>query len=786
MTTNWLTYRIKLSAPMRKTILTIPAACIALLIFARTGEPTIPQTAPSIAMNSANKIPIDPKRWYQVNNANSGLDGLFDGITNVNINTGYGKMLDNYDSYYPLLEGEQITIESIRFYDYEGKNADKPMTLSIITDKWERIPIARFTGDSYQAWVGPNPDEPNSFNLKTAVSGARYLVINTYGPLPTEIELYGTYQPSQVQITAPAVRSTPFRQALGVNAFEWNFEEASSPWQVDDSRVQAMKAFAAVRHYIDWEKLEPQKGSYTYNPTASGSWNYDAIYERCQAEGMEVLACIKTLPQWMQDTYPQDERDGENVPAPYGSDLSAPKSYIDQARVGFQFAARYGSNKNLDPSLVKVSDVKTWAGLNTVKIGLGLIRYIECENERDKTWKGRKAYQSAREYAANLSAFYDGHKNTLGPGIGVKNADPSMTVVIGGLAASSTDYVRGMIDWCKEFRGYLPDGRVNLCWDVINQHLYANNAKSSQAGGGERGAAPELAGVGEQAAAFVALSHQASYDMPVWITEAGYDVNQGSPFKAIAIGNKSVLETQADWTLRTALLYTRVGIDRLFFYQLYDDNIDNTTQFSSMGLVNSDKSRKPASDYLYQARQLLGDYRYKETISNDPIVDRYELDGRSAYVLVIPDERGRTGTYNLTVSKGDTVQLCTPKIGSDDMTKTARVSTTGTISVNVSETPVFVMPSSSPTKEASDLSNVLIYPNPTTNYVELVLENGVNTAVDVNVYDMAGRQCKQFNYSKSGRTFKEKVDLTSLPYGAYLLEIRQGKARAVKKIIRNR
>lgn len=761
----------------------LTTACLALFLIAQTQGPIDSQSDKS-TLTSTNKITIEPKRWYQVNNVTNGLEGLFDGVTDVSVNTGWNKILANYDAYYPLLDGETMTIESIRFYDGQGTNEDAPMTLSIINDKWERIPIARFIGTKYQEWVGPNPDQPDEFNLKTPITGARYLVINTSGAYPNEMELYGTYQPGKAVSTTPPVRSTPFRQALGVNAFEWNFEEASSPWQVEDSRINAMKAFSAVRHYIDWEKLEATKGAYTFNPTAAGSWNYDAIYERCQTEGIEVLACIKTLPKWLEETYPPNGRDHENTPAPYGSDLSSPKSYIDQARVGFQFAARYGSNKTLNPSLVSVSSEKTWAGVNTVKIGLGLIRYIECENERDKTWKGRNAYQSAREYAANLSAFYDGHKNTLGPGVGVKNADPSMTVVIGGLAASTTDYVRAMIDWCKEFRGYLPDGRVNLCWDVMNQHLYANDAQSSQGGGGNRGAAPELAGVGEQAAAFVAVSHQSANDMPVWITEAGYDVNQGSPFRAISIGNKSVLETQADWILRTALLYTRVGIDRLFFYQLYDDNLENATQFSSMGLVNGDKTRKPAADYLYQARQLLGNYRYKQTISVDPLVDRYEADGRSAYVLVIPDEKGRTGKFNLPVTKGDTMLICTPAIGRDAMTQTAQVSTTGTLTVNVTETPVFIMPATSASREPTDLGLVSVYPNPTADDVQITIENGINSAVEITVYTVAGRQCKQTTFPKTSRTFNETIALASLPYGVYLIEIKQGKARAVKKIIR--
>lgn len=770
-----------------KTVLFIFVGACFLLVFAKPRSFSNDDTpAPgATTVKATQKIPIDPKRWYQLNNTSNGLEALFDGVTDVNVNTGYGKILANYDAYYPLLEGEQITIERIRFFDFEGTNIDTPMTLSIVTDKWERIPIARFIGETYNRWVGPDPASPDIFALKTPIAGARYLLLNTYGAYPTEIELYGTYQAGKPLPAAVAPAPTPFRHAVGVNAFEWNFEGGNSPLVVDETQMKAIKGFSSVRHYMDWEKLEPNAGEYTFNPTMSGSWNYDAIYERCKAEGIEVLACLKTIPKWLQDSYPPDERDYENVPARYGSDLSLPKSYIEQAKAGFQYIARYGTNKNIDPSLVKVSTTRTWAGVNSLKIGLGLIHYIECDNERDKWWKGRKAYQTGREYAANLSAFYDGHKNSLGPGIGVKNADPSVQVVIGGVAASSTDYVRAMIDWCREFRGYKANGQIDLCWDVINQHLYATDAKASQAGEPERGMAPELAGVGEQASTFVTLAHQFAGDMPVWITEVGYDVNQGSPIKAIPIGNKSVLETQADWILRTALLFTRVGIDRVFFYQLYDDNILNPIQFSSMGLVNPDASRKPAADYLAQTYQLLGDYRYKETINKDPLVDRYELYGQSAYVLLIPDEKNRTGTYQLTIPKGDTVQLCSPAIGRLDMDRTLLVSQTGTITVNVSETPVFILPKrliGIDQKRSLDL--LQLFPNPTADYVKLSLANEVTSPIYVTIYDNAGRKYKQMSFIKSGRLFSEQFDLSSLPNGLYLLEIQQDQSKVIRKVIR--
>lgn len=642
------------------------------------------------------QIPIDPKRWYQVANVTNGLDGLFDGVLEQSVHTGYGKLVANYDAYYPLRQGETMRIDSIRFYDYTDINKEAPLTLSIITDTWQRVPIARFVGEKYKEWVGPDPARPGDFSLKTSTANARFLVLNTSGAYPSEMELYGMHTPGKVPTVAPKRTGTPFRQATGVNMFEWNMEDPARSWEVDESRVPAFKAFGAVRHYMDWEKLEPQPGQYTYNLTLNGAWNYDALYKRLKAENIEVLACLKTIPKWLSDTYPAEQRHLSNNPVRYGSDLSKPEAYREQARVAFQYIARYGNNKNINPDLLTISSIKTWMPPNEKKIGLGLIRYIECENERDKTWHGRKGYQTAREYAANLSAFYDGHKNSLGPGVGVKNADPTVTVVMGGLSSTSTDYVRAMVDWCREFRGYRADGRVDLCWDVMNQHLYANDAGNSQESGlsarrAVRGAAPEVSGIGRQAAALVQLSHEIANDMPVWITETGYDINPGSPFRAIPIGNKSALQTQADWILRTSLLFTRVGIARTFFYQLYDDNPADPTQFSSMGLINPDKTRKPAAEYMAQTLDLLGNYRYRETISDNPVVDRYEYEGRSSYMLVVPDERGSTASFVLNVPKGDTLQVCSPMAGRVTMNCRQQVAMAGRLTIAVTETPVFVM-----------------------------------------------------------------------------------------------
>ncbi len=529
--------------------------------------------------------------------------------------------------------------------------------------------------------------------MDTVIKNVRYLVLNAWYNYPTEMELYGSY-------TAPAAtlpvtkKKVKLKDFFGVNAYEWNFENPVSPSQLDAVRTNAIKHFSAIRHYMDWEKLESKKEKYTYNPVHSGGWNYDTMYQFCKDNGILVLADLKTLPGWMMQSYPENLRDAENTPVMYGKDFTKPESYIEQAKVAFQFAARYGYNKNIDSSLVTVDTSIRWTGdaKNIVQIGMGFIKYIECDNERDKYWKGRKAYQTGREYAANMSAFYDAHLNTMGPGVGVKNADPGMMVVMGGTASFTTDYVRGMIDWCKQYRGYKKDGTVNYCWDVINYHFYCTDQLTNSLGYPTTGVAPELSYADTLAINFVQATHLYAADMPVWVTESGYDDNIQSPYHAIPIGNKSKSITKADWILRTALMYARSGIQKLFFYQELDDNTGSPAPYATSGLIYNNFTRKPAANYIHQVMQLFGDYSYVKTTQRKPFIDVYKKGSKTMYVVTVGDQTGKTLTARIHTGKtASSATVYTPTPNGENM-KVRKIYAAGSVlTIKATETPQFVL-----------------------------------------------------------------------------------------------
>ncbi len=644
------------------------------------------------------RIPLDPSRWYQLNNVSSNLDRLLDGDTKTVYFPGYGLLASPYEAYYPLLNGEQMTIDSVRFYDRENIYTATPLLIYAVTTNWERKLIGTFTGERYLAWVGPYPSRPTVFKLDTAVGNVRYVLLKTLGTgFPAELELYGNYTSPTVASMPAAPLHEPLKRMLGINGFAWNFvENINSNITVYEPKLQAIKSFGAFRQYLDWPKSEPVEGRYYFSPQDGGGWPLDTIYQRAKEEDIDMVATIQNLPQWMVASYPDSLQAMDNNPARYGKNLLDPASYIEQAKLGFQFAARYGQNKNIDSALVSVYTIPAWYNqrVNSKKTGLGLVKYIECGNEVDKTWRGRKAYLTGREYAANLSAFYDGNLNTMGANVGVKTADSTMQVVMSGIAGPSTDYLRGIIDWCKEFRGYKPDGRVNLCFDVINYHFYSTDRGFYQSTSSTRGVAPEKGLADSIARNFMNAARLYAYDMPVWVSEQGYDINQSSPVRAIPVGNRTAAETQADWILRSGLLYARRGFHRSFFFQAYDTDTASATKFASMGLLNKGNySRKPAADFLYQTIKLFGDFRFQETLNNDPFVDRYDYNGQSMYALVVPDEKGRTANYSLLLNGADSVTVYTPVAGRNEMLSEKRASVNGYLPLTVTETPVFVVPS---------------------------------------------------------------------------------------------
>lgn len=450
----------------------------------------------------------------------------------------------------------------------------------------------------------------------------------------SEIEVFGDYK------NAPAPSFSrpkfPLSQLFGANSFWWNLNQSNdggSSNVVNTDRVNrhVQMGLTSLRPYITWRHVEASAGTYTWNPTTHG-WYTDLFFNTCDTYGLGGHFLIMGLPPYLYTTwegspYISPPYNGFSHPAQYFTPVTyanrdnreLPSSYDPSAKLGYQIASHYGAP------------------------GLGTVTSIEIGNERDATWLGKYGHSDGRILAAETSAWYDGHKNTMGAGRGVKNADSSIKVVMCGLAISKTDLFKGFIDWCIENRGYSSPGVIDLPFDVINYHEYSTDG-ATQFSPTTTAMPPELSRALPTIKEYIDISNRYCNGKEVWVTEWGYDVHPQSTFAPPAVGTYSIAEVAGCWGIRTILHQFKEGISGSYWFQTFANSVDGSSpaQFDTCKLLEFDAgagntnkySRTPMGDYLMQLKTY-GAYQFDATISTNPYVIRLKHPTTNKLVYII-------------------------------------------------------------------------------------------------------------------------------------------------------
>ncbi len=514
--------------------------------------------------------------------------------------------------------GDKFRIRRVFLYDGEGKG---DVAIETGTPKeWQNLlvdPMERF-----QEWSDHKVDVVT-----------RYLRITIVSPgfeMP-ELFLYGA-PVNGARLGRPAAGASYTRptidQLIGINAF------------IDDP-LEKMLVGGFVREYHtsvwDEEDSPAYKGYpnnlYRWNPSggANGAWNFDAYYTKLKNAGITVSPVLQQSPFWLTGR----EKDArEKKPLRPDREAGNPFSYMEHADYLFQFAARYGKIA-VDPALLKL------APNQPKQTGLGLLNYVENWNEPDKTWLGREAYFSPFELAAMCSADYDGHLGMLGNNLGIKNADPTMKLVMGGLAYWNLEYLRAMVFWGEIFR------KGSFPVDVINLHHYCNSG--GEQGQLKEGICPEEDGLKERLKEIMAFREEFLPGIEIWVTEFGYDSNPKSPQSLKPPAGMEREAVRGAWILRTYLLLAQAGVDRAALYMLRDVNAQDGTQFASSGLTGSKEQKwnlKPAWYYVVTLKHHLTGLRFaEESPTGNPSVWCYRFQSengkRVAYALWSPTAEGK-------------------------------------------------------------------------------------------------------------------------------------------------
>jgi hypothetical protein len=520
---------------------------------------------------------------------------------------------------------------------------------------------------------------------KVAVA-TRYLRLAFDSPSSqiAEVVLYGKARGERPTPPPPLPHRKPLMDSfLGVNGF------------VDDP-IERIAACGHLREYHQWQWDEGnQDTSYPGYPNhqvawspswVSGpgwGWDFDQFYRQLKDAGVEVAPCLQGCAPYVVG-FDKDRSDDKPVIA--GSDPTRPESYVAHASYLFQFAARYGGTA-CDAALLRLKPGQP------VRSGLGLVRYLENWNEPDKWWKGRGPMFAPFELAAMCSADYDGHRRTMGPTVGVKNADPGMKLVLGGLAKPEVEYLKAMKLWADFYRG----GAFPA--DVINLHHYCNDAASHD-GRPTAGISPEADNLRERFQAIVQWRDRFLPDKELWVSEFGYDTNPQSTQHAPAIGPADAQEVQGQWIVRSFLALAAAGVDRAQLYMLRDVNAESSTQYDSSGLTSEKaKHHQPKRSWYYVAtlRHVLRGTRFESEVpSGNAQVRIYQfcsddVPPRRVCVIWCPtSSQTQVNGFSLGVPNVSAATLTTLEPESATGKQMSIAVTNGKIIVNVSERPVFV------------------------------------------------------------------------------------------------
>jgi hypothetical protein len=669
---------------------------------------------------TTGKVPLLAKYIYWSNNYHDvGFDAWVDG----SLAPYYGGAFKYQD---PYSQANARVVVDVRAYRWKASYIEvvyRQATNNPIVVKY----IAKGTFSEVTLGEIPNQLGPTrlrlTFPTSTDVTSLVFYSKNG-SDMVSELELYGDYivpvPPS------PVIKRAAIKEMLTTNFFQWDYLQSDSPADVSVSKAAQMTQYNGGRWYADRIHCNPLENVFMFGPSSNeyGSWNWDHLAQYLHDRNIDFRICIKNQPPHIVNTYPSDYQTSEQKPVKWQGDVAStiawakqPEAYRELGQLWWQLVARWGSKVwPLDQLNVFQKADKSFPH-NEKLTGMGWLKRIEAGNEHESWWRGLMGSMSSPEIAAMLSCLFDGHMGTMGPGVGAVVADPSISFSIGGFAIATIETLKGIVDWCRQNRGYNADGTVNVPFHILNIHFYANDGGSLQIGNITRGMCPEKAGILDKANEFIAFSAEYLGNMPVIFGEWGYDVSEFSsqaavrPVDLLRDGNGNIMYdkyqnrllimgpdrkqrelTQAAWSLRTAEIFALGGIAESNNYMDKDASFPASeySRYSACGMTNFDGSRRPAGNFFYQVLHLMPNYIVTSSATNDTKWITYKTDpktNKTAEAWWVPDEVGRTESHTFTVTQ--TSSLCTLNPYSTYVN--IEVLAPGTYTRIISETPMYLM-----------------------------------------------------------------------------------------------
>ncbi len=374
---------------------------------------------------------------------------------------------------------------------------------------------------------------------------------------------------------------------FGINASEADLIPLNKRLGVGWIRFENMK----------WQFYNPAPGDFRFDGSV-GPWHvpHDGVFKRYTEAGFSVLPYIFQTPDWATSAPPGTEKNHHSFP---------PKDLGTYGEAIFQAVARYGS-KSTAAGALKSNDGKS---------GLDLIHTYEIWNEpnlNDPGWGF---------FVGTMEEYFELYR------VGVealKRADPEARATSAGYAGISMDIVDQMRTYQYD------DGRTPIDFtDILNVHFYTGRQDPEVAtrdpNAIRQGSVEGSQTLEEDLRDLADWRDDLKPDMPIWITETGYDV--GGPM------GKSERD-QAAKLPRALIIALANGIEKVFVYR---ENGSTPAQHAGAGMIRNDGTLRPAYfTYATLIRQFDGvaENRIPRLRTPDPDVWMYQFERNGGKVLV--------------------------------------------------------------------------------------------------------------------------------------------------------
>ncbi len=401
--------------------------------------------------------------------------------------------------------------------------------------------------------VGPAVGK-GSVNLTVPARSFASAVLDIDEPISGGAYLLG------VDAKGPRVRSLSTRHVFGALGEDASLLGADSRIALNASTPALAPELAKLG--VGWVRFEnmkwpmvshePHKYSFT-GEVPPWRLNIDQIFHTYRDAGLGILSYMFLVPEWAS-------RPSDDVPDKMRL-AQPPKDPSDYGEFCFQVVARYGSKKHPDDALLTADR----------KSGLDLVKHFEMYNEPnlnpslDAQWGG---------WAASTDQYYEMMRHGAE---GVKRADPDAVVTSAGYAGMSAE----MIDELRKCT--YPDGRRALDFvEVLQVHYYSGHEPPETATTDGNAKVTGQFTFPENLRELAAWRDEHAPDMPIWMTETGYD--SAGPF-----GTTEAI--QAARLPRVVMLCLANGIDKTFVYR---ESGSTASQHAASGVLRNDFSRKPS------------------------------------------------------------------------------------------------------------------------------------------------------------------------------------------------